>query len=682
MSILSQYNAAVFRDQLLSLHNSVSLNKSTQSESEVQNNIPGYISQNSVIDISKIESDIDCSQVDKRAKIVATKAGSLLASEQDLIYAASKAHLFQVSQLMIGAMAVAKAAEHIRNAGYKINTDILLANKAATKAQKNMIYEIIHQFLRLAAPGLKSLNCNAAPISIKAPDATIAPQIFKRHDGTYNLIRAVPPIENLILPGGGSKGIGLAGALLELESAGMLSSLRAIAGSSAGALVATWLSVGRSLPELEVLFGGDFRNLLKTDKGLNFLYPDIKFVSTAAVTAKLLSPFGAGHDTAIGMIKKLDEVTAEGVRDYLIKQNPDDLACSIKAIAKREVDAKVIKGEISEDPAAINAAVEQRAKYILDRFNTLQEKADFSKSRQGKMVTFEDIAFLHAIAPDKFKSLRITAYDLAKKDHVIFDEHIAPNLPVAYAARASMAHPLIATGVSFQGNTWSGTGHTFSDGGISSNMPVEALVPLTAPKAATGLPAPAYQRLRAATAVMAFDEDGTAMRTINHSPEIEWNNRGFFKRIVDYISYGVMGWVASNPDIAKDNLDDVQKTHDFGANVLIVKHGDIKTMDLDVSSKRKTDAISLARTSLQEQLKIVRGDSYAVEVSSVQEAFDLLEPAEKASLLAGKPAASDDSLYLSSVSMGQSVRSPQDQLQHLAMNEQAKREAGQIMLMM
>ncbi|MGV6872418.1 patatin-like phospholipase family protein [Pseudochelatococcus sp. B33] len=456
----------------------------------------------------------------------------------------------------------------------------------------------------------------------------VAPQIVRKADGGFNLIRRVPPIENLVLTGGGAKGVGMGGALLALADAGQLDNLRTIAGSSAGALVATWLSVGRSLDELNGILTGRLRQLLATDDTLNAVYPDISFRPTARVVAALLAPFGASHDTATGMIRKLDEITAQEAGVFLRTRDADTL--------RRDVAATVLKGraEAGKAGSADGEAVRREVDQALARLEVLTEMPDFTRSRAGRMVTFADMALLHALAPEKFRHISMSVHDATTGRNVVFDQHTTPSLPVAYAARASMAHPLIATGVSFPQFTGPAARHVFSDGGISSNVPIGTPAPLSRARSnsdPTGLRSPELQRRQAAATVMVFDNDGET-DAIMHAPPADKSGGGFLHRLYRSISFALMGWVASNPHMAEDTAADQQKIHDFGPNVFNVKHNGLSTMDIDASPVLKQETLAAARADARQQIGIVRGDLYAVEVASVAEAFALLDEEEKALL--------------------------------------------------
>ena len=61
---------------------------------------------------------------------------------------------------------------------------------------------------------------------------------------------ARPPYRNLVMEGGGIRGIAYGGALLELEQRGVLRELRRVGGTSAGAIQASLLAVGYSAQEI------------------------------------------------------------------------------------------------------------------------------------------------------------------------------------------------------------------------------------------------------------------------------------------------------------------------------------------------------------------------------------------------------------------------------------------------
>ena len=64
-------------------------------------------------------------------------------------------------------------------------------------------------------------------------------------------LKRFPPIENLVLEGGGVKGIAYIGALAALEQSGMYTGIKRVAGSSAGGIIAMLVGLGYSVEELD-----------------------------------------------------------------------------------------------------------------------------------------------------------------------------------------------------------------------------------------------------------------------------------------------------------------------------------------------------------------------------------------------------------------------------------------------
>ncbi|CAH1792965.1 unnamed protein product [Owenia fusiformis] len=67
--------------------------------------------------------------------------------------------------------------------------------------------------------------------------------------------------ENLVLEGGGTKGLAYCGTITLLEDLGITKNLKRFAGASAGAMLATLLAVGFSASELEVIVRRDMKNM-------------------------------------------------------------------------------------------------------------------------------------------------------------------------------------------------------------------------------------------------------------------------------------------------------------------------------------------------------------------------------------------------------------------------------------
>lgn len=69
----------------------------------------------------------------------------------------------------------------------------------------------------------------------------------------YNAAAQEPVYRNLVMEGGGAKGIAYSGALVELEKRGILKEIQRVGGSSAGAIQACLLAVGYSAEEISAI---------------------------------------------------------------------------------------------------------------------------------------------------------------------------------------------------------------------------------------------------------------------------------------------------------------------------------------------------------------------------------------------------------------------------------------------
>ncbi|XP_078681686.1 uncharacterized protein LOC144916430 [Branchiostoma floridae x Branchiostoma belcheri] len=70
------------------------------------------------------------------------------------------------------------------------------------------------------------------------------------------------PFENLVMEGGGVKGIAYIGALRVLESAGILKKIKRVAGSSSGAVIATLVALGLNCEQMAEIMMIDMRKIL------------------------------------------------------------------------------------------------------------------------------------------------------------------------------------------------------------------------------------------------------------------------------------------------------------------------------------------------------------------------------------------------------------------------------------
>lgn len=276
--------------------------------------------------------------------------------------------------------------------------------------------------------------------------------------------RAAPPIEHLVLRGGGAKGIGNPPALRALENLGKLADLKKVVGTSAGALTAVCLASGMSARAFQRLSNDTgMLSLLTSPSGFKRRYPEVKLG---------LIGFGAGK-----ALETLDRASAGAVRSYL-REHWDDGAAW--------------RGLGTEDRARLMSLRDQ----------------DLEKSpRTAQMITFRDLQLLHQLAPARFKELVLTGYNTGNKETTYFSAASHPDMPVALAGRISMSIPIFFKPVKMD---VAGREQNFVDGGVGSNMPSEAIL--------DGLHGKDMDDAMVRTLLMTYDEGGAAYSLLHGSP--------------------------------------------------------------------------------------------------------------------------------------------------------------------
>lgn len=282
------------------------------------------------------------------------------------------------------------------------------------------------------------------------------------------VLRAAPPIENLVLRGGGAKGIGNPPALRALENLGKLSELKRIVGTSAGAMTAVCLASGMSARSFQKLSNDTgMLSLLSSPSDFKERYPQVKLG---------LIGFGAGK-----ALETLDRASASSVTDYL-RGNWEDVVATPQW-------------------SSLGTADQERLVSLRDQ--------DFAKSpRTGKMITFHDLHLMHQLAPARFKELVLTGYNTDQKQGTFFSVDTHPNMPVALAGRISMSIPMFFKAVKMEVD---GEMQSFVDGGVGSNMPSEVVL--------DGLHGKEMDEMRAKTLLMTYDEQGAAYSILHGSPQ-------------------------------------------------------------------------------------------------------------------------------------------------------------------
>jgi len=495
----------------------------------------------------------------------------------------------QVSQLGAG------VPEHSK-AGFEVRAQELCAsilenslNTATREAiargdgrvPDKVLREAVSKANARAQEALQELQIHASHARLTVDrQVDIRPQVVPRKDSEgkvlgFNVIRQAPQIENLVFRGGGAKGIGNPGALVEMQDAGMLRGLKHLVGTSAGALTAVCLSCGQDAHAFQAFSASvDMNELKGTPENFEARYP--------MVDVSWRVGFHAGS-----ALELLDQTSASGVSQYL-NENWDPAAMRDKLASLGSEEA-------------VESAIER-----LEQLRT----QDFDGDRTGQMVTFKDLHLMHLLAPAQFKELTLTGWDNTNKQETYFNAQNTPDMPVAVAGRISMSIPVYFRSVDFDPGDGRGT-RSFTDGGVGSNMPTEVIT--------DNLQGRALEEARARTALMTFDENGKAYTMLHSKPA------GPEKGLVAWAKAQLSG----NSKLSGMGYQDKTKIHEAGPNAFVIFHGDIGTFDLNASPERVRKAQTLSTLKTLEQIEQRRDQAYATEFDSAQDCFAMLTDQEK-----------------------------------------------------
>ena len=422
-----------------------------------------------------------------------------------------------------------------------------------------------------------------------------------RFNGTdqirFSVIKRAPDIENLVLRGGGAKGVGYPPALVELEKHGGMNGVKQIVGTSAGALTASLLAAGLSAEQFQkVSDTHDMASFKDKPPNWNAKYPNLKFSTT-----------GFHGGTALEVV---DRESAQSVKAFL---DGDD--------GQAKIAAAVADGRISAGDAGALEALRHQ---------------NFEVDRTAQMVTFQDLENLSKIDPGKFKSLTLTGWNYTDKSLAYFNAKNTPQMPVAVASRISMSIPYFFKSPKYD----AGDGvKTWVDGGVGSNMPAGAILDglehgLKRASADLDLPemnSKAHELMdtRSRTLLMTFDEQGGAYE-IQHGPPPQPAAGGW--------TSAVTGHFAGNPDYGAASARDREQVYNAGPNGFVVFHGDMGTLSLSAGDAQKNAAVLGAQMRAVEAIALRQNQATNEVFTDAASGAGSLSPEERTALLhAGPP---------------------------------------------
>ncbi len=265
--------------------------------------------------------------------------------------------------------------------------------------------------------------------------------IFNRDEGKYVFCTKAPPIKNLVISGGGAKGVILFGVLKAFEDhkvsgLSFREQLDNIAGSSVGAITASLFASGMTADVLaESSKNEDFTKLLGTG-------------------------YGPINKDGKPLVNYLRQSMKEAIRDRLELQFGD--------LSNVEVEANDILAE--------NEADIENIKKVMEFIN--------SKDDQEMEITFAMLRSLHHMDPHGFKDLTVTATCREAGQIFYCDADKTPNLDIPTACRASGSLPILLSPVYIDRKSLlpgypcediRGTHLSFVDGGYLDNIPVSTM---------------------------------------------------------------------------------------------------------------------------------------------------------------------------------------------------------------
>ena len=260
-------------------------------------------------------------------------------------------------------------------------------------------------------------------------------------NASVDLMLSPPPVTQLILSGGGAKGIAFPGVIQALEDKNLLKGVVTICGSSAGGISAALLASGVSATAFSAL-----TNSISFPQLLN---------STSSTLASLQNA-----STALGkMLSHLPGKT--GTFSQLLLTVLPRLQSKAEPLEEliRTESRKVILAHIA------NMTRETRTASIM---------AIADKLHAGGATTFADLDVLSRHIPE-IKQLNITGVGIfgGRQQLVLFNASLTPDMDIARAAHISGALPILFKQPSEQRLAFQQDGqkNAFQDGGLLLNTP-------------------------------------------------------------------------------------------------------------------------------------------------------------------------------------------------------------------
>ncbi|MCL6705113.1 patatin-like phospholipase family protein [Pseudomonas sp. T1.Ur] len=272
----------------------------------------------------------------------------------------------------------------------------------------------------------------------RATDRSIS--IIRHGDGSIEVTMNRPTISDLILSGGGAKGVAYSGLLKTLEANGLMDNIRTISGSSAGAISAAVLASGMSHARFDQILDD---------------IPLTSLLDSTNVIVKAL------QNVSSKLGEKLKNVPlAQLLCDLLPRLGSKGMPLENLI---REESCKALLQRCKDHPEPLSKEAQQAVANV----------------EKNQYVTFADLAVLSKEIL-QIKTVEITGTGMFEEGTqlVVFSEQTTPDMDIAVAAHISASLPVVFSkltqqGLPFQQNDEKRIETTAcADGGILNNTPV------------------------------------------------------------------------------------------------------------------------------------------------------------------------------------------------------------------
>ena len=402
--------------------------------------------------------------------------------------------------------------------------------------------------------------------------------LYKKPNGNIGVIVEQAPIENIVLEGGGPKGLVYAGALKVLENKGIMQTVKNVGGSSAGAINALIIGLGNTADRMqEILYEQNIGELT-----------DLTEEDTTGRLGGLIKARAAMSNLLFGSEKK-------GRGLYL----GDELQGWIRSIiSARLQDALALESDSSSQ------------RYQLA--STLINQRD---------VTFADLAQLGKLFPElSMKTMCFTGTNYTDKTLDVFNIYETPDMPVSLAIRISSSLPWFYESIKYNGKE-------YIDGGCLDNYPMgifdaPPFLPKNRPKLTSGIYGQNLCTL------------GFKVETVDEIRRIIWeggqeDDTGAVKKLLNGVRNKVVALCVGVDYIGADRACEQAVYGKYGQRTIQIPDLDYSTFNFDLTNKDKDKITQSGKDATMEWLSLYYdGVGIELELSDLQELSSYVSPAE------------------------------------------------------